>query len=387
MRIKHIITAAVFAAFSLISPITSSAEQTDEAALFSEIDAESVCVIECQTQTILCERNADELRPMGHMAKLMTVLIAAEAIESGELSLDDEATVSSNANSKQGTQIWLDVGERITVEELLKSIIIGNANDACTALGEHLSGSEEKHVERLNKRAEALGMNATHFADCCGTDSDTVSSAADIALLSSYVVKHDDLTGYFTTWMDNVRGQAVEIVNNNRLVRGYKGILGLKACATESAGECISAAAKRGNMTICAVLLGCGPGDDKIYAARDSLDIAFENFRCFLPELDKKWLEDIPVINGQKFTVGVRSEGLNGIIVRAGTAGGIEPEVSLAEEMIAPVKKGDVLGSVKYLRDGELLLTVDICAAEDVKQMSFAFAIKRSLLNLLSFGE
>lgn len=385
MRIKHIIAAAAFAAFSLLSPIISSAEQRNDNELFSEIEAESVCIVECQTQTLLYERNADEPRPMRHMAKLMTVLIAAEAIDNGELSLDDEVTVSSNANSKQGTQIWLDIGERISVEELLKSIIIGNANDGCTALGEHLSGSEEKHVERLNDKAAALGMNATHFADCCGIDPDTVSSAADIALLSSNIVKYDSLTEYFTTWMDNVRGQAVELVNNNRLVRSYKGIIGLKACASEAAGECITAAAKRGNLTVCAVLLGCGTGDNKIYSARDSLDAAFENYRCFMPELDDEWLKDIPVLNGQKFTVGVKAEGYKGIIVRAGTAGGIEPEVSLAEEVTAPVKKGDVLGNVKYLRDGELLVEVDICAKEDVKQMSFAFALKRSLLNLLGF--
>lgn len=387
MKIKHILLSAVFTAITLLAPLEASAAQTDVSEFYSDIEAESVCIIECETETILYERNADQPRPMGHMAKLMTVLMAAEALDSGGLSLDEQITVSSNANSKQGTQIWLDVGEKISAEELLKSIIIGNANDACTALGEHLSGSEEKHIERLNERAAALGMKDTHFADCCGTDQKTVSTAADIAVLSSAVVKHKNLTGYFTTWIDNVRGQAAELVNNNRLVRSYKGIVGLKACASEAAGECISAAAKRGSMTVCTVLLGCRTGDDKIYAARESLDRTYEAFRCFMPELDDEWLKDIPVLNGQSFNVRVSPSGMNGIIVRAGTAGGIEPKVSLPEDITAPVKKGDVLGSVLYVRDGETLLTVDICAAEDVKQMTFAFAVKRSLLNLLSFGK
>lgn len=358
--------------------------QTETTDILDGIDAKSIYVCETGTGKVLYERDPEEQTPMGHMAKLMTVLIAAEELDSGKLSLDDIVVVTANANSKQGTQIWLDVGEKISVEELIKSITIGNANDACTALAEKMSGSEDAFVKRMNKRAKRLGMKNTYFADCCGMDDSTVSTAKDIAILSSELVKYDNLTSYFTTWIDNVRDKAVELVSTNRLVRTYKGIKGMKSCSSDSAGECISACAKRGDFGICAVLLGCGDRDGKFTGARDLLDGGFRNFRVFSPEIDKKYLENITVNGGEKPDIGVKLDGLTNIILPVGVQSQIESVCKLPETVDAPVKKGDVLGEINYINGDETLLTVKIVAAQDVGIMDFKCAMKKSLSNLLN---
>lgn len=362
----------------------AAAAQTKPADMTEGIAAECVYVCETETGTVLCEQNADEQRAMGHMAKLMTALIAAEDIEAGTLSLDDIAVVTSHANSKQGTQIWLDVGEKISVEELIKSITVGNANDGCTALAEKISGSEEAFIKRMNKRAERLGMKNTSFADCCGTDPSTVSTARDIALLSSELVKHDDFTEYYTTWIDRVRNESVELVSTNRLIRTYKGIQGLKACSSEKSGECVSVCAKRGDMDVCVVLLGCSDGEARFTCARDLLDRSFENFRIYMPEIDKKYLGKMKVNGGEFPEVSVKLDGLTKLVTRAGEQSGIEAVCSLPESVEAPVKKGDVIGRIDYVNGEETLLTVDIVAAEDVGVMDLKCSFKKCLANLLN---
>jgi D-alanyl-D-alanine carboxypeptidase (penicillin-binding protein 5/6) len=362
-----------------------AAVQADYADMTYGIEARSIYVCETNTGKVLCEQNSQEKMPMGHMAKLMTALIAAEELESGKLELTDEIVVSANANSKQGTQIWLDVGEKISVEELLKSITIGNANDACTALAEKMSGSEEAFVERMNKRAKRLNMKNTYFADSCGIDESTVSTAEDIAILSSNVVKHDNLSGYFLTWMDNVRCKVTELVNTNRLIRTYKGIKGLKSCSVNDVGECISACAKRDNLSICAVILGCKTQDDKFTYARNLLDTCFDKFRIYSPEIDEKLLENIKVIGGEKLEVGVKPKNLIDVVVPTGMQSQIEAVCDLPEAVEAPIKKDDVLAEIKYMNGDEDVLVAYIVADEDVKKMDFKCAVKKSLLNLLHF--
>jgi D-alanyl-D-alanine carboxypeptidase (penicillin-binding protein 5/6) len=360
------------------------AADTAETDILSQIDAESVYVCETETGTVLYERNSDETLPMGHMAKLMTALITAEELESGKLSAEDITVVSANANSKQGTQIWLDVGEKISVDELLKSITIGNANDACTALAEMISGSEEAFVKRMNKRAKRLGMTNTYFADCTGTDSSAVSTAHDIAILSSEIVKYENLTEYFTTWIDYVRGKATELVSTNRLIRTYKGTTGLKSCSVESVGECISACAKRSNFSVCVVLLGCKSQDNKFSCARELLDSSFDNFYVFSPEIDKKYLQKVKVDGGEFQEISVKLDDFTNVILPKGTYVEEDPECEFPESVKAPVRKGDVIARLNYVSNGETVLTVQIIAAGDVKIMNYKCALKKMLLNLLN---
>ena len=378
---KAIVLLSVAAMFGS-EPLPVSAE-TDSAQSFPEVSASACCLYEAESRTTVYTRNGDTKRPMGHMAKLMTALICAEACESGDASMSDVVTVSSNANSKQGAQIWLDAGEKISVEELMKSIIIGNANDACCALAEHLSGSEEKQVVRMNKHAEELGMKNTHFADVLGESADTLSTAGDIALLSAELSRHHELDELFTTRIDNVRGGRAELVSTNRLILGYKGTRGTKACGGEKSGECIAAAAEKNGMTMCAVLLGEPDADTKLYDAKNLLDSGFESCRLFTPEVDKQYLKAVTVTGGCADKVGVRAEPAVPALIKAGTAGDIVMTASMSEMLEAPVKRGQTVGTLEYKLAGEKVMTVDIVAASDVDKMNVKYAIKRTLFNLL----
>ena len=229
--VKMSIVRALMAAVILIAAVWNSAfavcaEQAAED-LAAGFGAESVYIGEMTTDHCISESNADKQIPMGHFAKLMTVLICAEELEKGTVSLDEEVIASAYANSMPSPQIWLREGERVTVEDLIKSITIGNANDACAALSERLSGSAENHISRINDKARTLGMEQTYFADINGLSQETVSTAKDMYIMIKNIVKHNNMTAYFTTWLDNVKRQEVELVNNNRLVRSYKGCTGV----------------------------------------------------------------------------------------------------------------------------------------------------------------
>ncbi|MGN0632352.1 MAG: D-alanyl-D-alanine carboxypeptidase family protein [Oscillospiraceae bacterium] len=376
--------AAICALFIMPIHMVASADNGKEDFTAEDINAASVYVCETESGTVLYEKNSAEQLPMGHMAKLMTVLITAEELEKGSVSLDEIVTVSANANSKQGTQIWLDAGEKISVEELLKSITIGNANDACTALAEHLSGTENGHIKRLNKRAKRLGMNDTYFADCCGTDKDTVSTAHDIAILSSKIAKYDNLTGYLTTWIDNVRCEAIELVSTNRMIRTYKGVKGTKSCNIAEVGESLSVTVKRRNFSICCVVFGCKDADSKFYYASKLLDGCFEKYRIFTPEIDKKYLKKIDIVNGRKLKLSVKPENFTSPVLKAEQLYDISQTFEIAENVNAPVQKGDELGKIVYTSGGEEVLVVRILAAETVEKMDFAFAFRMCLDNLLN---
>lgn len=369
------------AALFTSEPLTASARETDT---FPETSAAAVCLYEAESGNVILERGDDESRPVGHLAKLMTALICAEKCDSGEMSFSDTVKVSANANSKQGAQIWLDAGEEITIGELMRSIIIGNANDACCALAEQLSGSEGDHVTRLNERADKLGMKHTRFADVLGESESTVSTAYDIALLSAELSKHDELTKLFTTRIDSVRGGKAELVNNNRLILSYKGILGTKACGGERSGECIAACARKNGMTLCAVLLGEPVADTKLDDAETLLDTGFEKYRIFSPDIDKKYTSPIPVTGGCKNTVRVKISDDPPALIKAGTAGDVELTSELPEILEAPVKRGSVLGKLVYTLDGKQILEKDIVAAEDAERINMSFAFHKALLKLLN---
>ncbi len=381
---KAILVLSVAALFTS-EPLTVSADK-EETDPFPETSAAAVCLYEAESGTVVCSDNGDTSRSMGHMAKLMTALICAEACESGDISMSDTVTVSANANSKQGAQIWLDAGEKISVEELMKSIIIGNANDACCALAEYLSGSEEAHVEKMNARAGKLGMENTHFADILGESAETVSTAKDIALLSAGLSHRRELDEMFSTRMDTVRGGRAELVSTNRLILSYKGTRGTKACGGEKSGECIAVCADRNGMTMCAVLLGEPDADSKLRDAKALLDSGFDGFRLFSPEVDKQYLKAVTVTGGCADRVKVKAEPSAPALIKAGTAGEIEMTAKLSDSLTAPVKRGQTVGILTYTLAGEPVMTVKIAAVSDVDKMNTRFAFKRTLCNLLDIA-
>lgn len=396
MKIKKIIISLILCSlFSLESLLTVSADgfvpnaitaqsnAVSDNSIMNDVTSESAILVETNTKTVIADKNAYDKRPIAHLAKLMTVLITAEKIENGDISIDDKVTVSANANSKGSPQIWLDIGERISIDELLKAITVGNANDACTALGEKLGGSETKFIDMLNTRAKELGMNDTFFADVCGNDENTVSTAYDLSVLAAELLKHKCLTEYFSTWMCNVRSNAVELVSTNRLIRTYNGCNGLKSCGSQYSGECVIATAKRGNMSICCVMLGAETDDLKFSEAKSVMDYGFTSYSVYEPEINDDILQKIKIKNGEKLEASVKLDGLSAIVVPRGTSSQINCDFKREEMLEAPVKTGDKVGSVIFSNDGNEILRCNIVVDESVDKMGILYAFKKILFNLL----
>lgn len=341
-------------------------------------------VYEAVTGTVISSENEHEVYPAGHFAKLMTLLIVQEDIESGKLSNDTSVTVSEYANSMQDPQIWLDKGEKISVEELVKAIIIGNANDACAALAETCEKTETAFVERMNAKAEALGMEDTVYADCTGVSEETITSAYDTAVLCAELSKHDELFGYMTTWIDNVRGGKTQLVNLNRLIRSYKGIIGIKACYSQGAGNCLAAAAQRDGMTVVAVMIGSPDEDSRFSWARDAMNTAFAAHEVYVPEMKDGILDDVAVTLGSKPFAAVDYSDKSAVLIPKGSSSKIKVTAERIDSVPAPVKEGDIIGNVVFTLNGEEIFTTDIFVAESVNKLTAIEAFKRLLLELLN---
>lgn len=374
------VTAEVSADGGAVSAATDtvSVEQ-----LLEEIPAEGIAAVECTTGKVLFEKNSLEKREISHLAKLMTLLICADKLDSGEITLDDEVTVSAEANAMQGSQIWLDKGEKIRLEELLKSITVGNANDACAALSEYLGGSLDGFADMMNKRAKSLGMENTNFADCTGMSTETVSSAYDLALLSGEILKYDFLRDYLTCWTDTVRDGKAELVSLNRLIRTYSGITGMKCCASQSAGECGVFTAERNGMKIAVVILGCDTSENRDKNAKKLLDMCFDMFELYTPEITKDMLKKADVTNGEQQSVKVEFSNISPVIIPRGASGQVEIEFQREDTLTAPVKKGQKLGTLCCKMNGETLIKADLTAKSEVKKMNVTFGFFKLLYNLL----
>ncbi|MDO4945524.1 MAG: D-alanyl-D-alanine carboxypeptidase family protein, partial [Ruminococcus sp.] len=351
--------------------------------LLEEIPAEEIAAVECTTGKVLFEKNSQEKREISHLAKLMTLLICAEKLDSGEITLDGEVTVSAEANAMQGSQIWLDKGEKIRLEELVKSITVGNANDACAALSEYMGGSLGGFTDMMNKRAKSLGMENTHFADCAGMSAETVSCAYDLALLSGELLKYDFLRDYLTCWTDTVRGGKAELVSLNRLVRTYSGITGMKCCASQSAGECGVFTAERRGMKIAVVILGCDTSENRDKYAKKLLDMCFDMFELYTPEITKDMLKKAEVTNGEQQSVKVQFSKIDAVVIPRGASGQIEIEFKREDTLAAPVKKGQKLGTLCCKMNGETLIKANLTAKSNVKKMNVPFGFLKLMYNLL----
>ena len=349
-----------------------------------EINAKAAVLMDADTGTVLFTKNALEPLPPASVTKVMTLLLVAEALASGEIGLDDKVSVSANAASMGGSQIFIKEGEQFTVEELLKSAIIASANDASVALAELLCGSEDAFVEKMNERAAELGMKNTVFENATGLD-DTVEnhtiSAYDIALMSKELLKHDIVTKYSKVWQDSIRGGEFILTNTNRLVRFYDGCTGLKTGSTDKAGFCISATAKRGGMHLIAVIMGAETRDERNNAARALLDYGFSAFALYS---DKGgYLEEVPVRYGEVDNISISSNGFNKIINKS-DKNKVEKIYNIPESLIAPIRAGDKVGEIVYKIGEEEIGKTDIIADENVDRLSFLGIYRRLLKAILS---
>ena len=352
------------------------------------ITAKSAILTERSTGTVLFEHDADKQMPPASITKVMTLLLVFEAMDAGKFTMETEIVASEHACSMGGSQIWLEPGEAFTVNELLKAAAISSANDACVALGEAVSGSEETFVELMNERAAELGMKNTVFKNCTGLDAEGhLSTARDIAIMSAELLRHPEIKNYSTVWMDSLRGGKTELTNTNRLVRFYKGCTGLKTGSTDGAGCCLSASAERDGMELISVTLGSPNTDERFAAGRKLLDYGFANFALVKMTPPEEYLAPIPVAHGTAETVQPICEEPAAFLLKKGQEAGVEQSVYLPEKLEAPVKVGDVLGRVTVTLSGGEIGGYDIVAAEDVPRMGLFEALKKLLLEAIRTAE
>ena len=353
-----------------------------------EVEAPSALLMEKATGTVLFAKDEHAKLEPASVTKVMTLLLTMEAIDAGTLHYDDIITASAHACSMGGSQIWLKENEQMTVRDLLKAVCIVSGNDAAVALAEHLAGSEDAFVERMNARAQELGMNDTHFVNCTGLPAaGHLTSACDIALMSrELILHHPDIRQFTTVWMDSLRGGESMLVNTNKLIRFYDGATGLKTGSTGSAGYCLSATAEKKGMELIAVVLKGKTSDERFSDAKSLLNYGFSTWSLVTVTPDEV-LPPVPVMLGVRGTVQPVLTSENTLLVEKTLANGLTKEVALAESVAAPVYAGDTLGQLT-VRDaaGNTVAELPILAGEDVGHVTFVQMLGRCLARGFCMG-
>ena len=348
-----------------------------------QIAGKSALLMDIATGTVLYEQNAHEKLAPASVTKVMTMLLIMEAIDSGKIGWDDTVTASEVAAAKGGSQIYLKVGETMTVSDMVKSIAVSSANDCACAMAEHIAGSEAGFVEKMNQRAKELGMNDTHFVNCTGLDDDPaakehLTSAHDIALMSRELMKHHpDIKKFTTIWMDTVRDGAFGLANTNKLVRFYPGATGLKTGFTANAGYCLSATAERDGLGLIAVVMGCETSQERFSACKQMLDYGFANFALVQPQLPAE--NSVPVKLGAADTVTAISAEETQFLIDKSQRDSVTTEIALEEQISAPVSKGQKLGTLTVRAGEQVLAQVNMIAQDSVPKLTLGDVFIRIL--------
>lgn len=333
------------------------------------VDAEAAILIEAETGTVLYEKNADTSLPPASVTKVMTLLLVCEALNNGKISLEDKVTISQNAASMGGSQVFLEEGEEFSVEDLIKCTVIASANDASVALAEHCYGSESAFVNAMNLKAREMGLKSCAFENTTGLD-DTVSyhymSARDIAEISKELIKNEIIVKYSSLWQDTIRNGEFTLTNTNRLVRYYDGCNGLKTGSTDKAGYCLSATAERGGMQLIAVIMGAETRDKRNSDARALLDFGFANYSLFTRE---EAIVEYAKLLGAKEAKLPLYQGKFSTVIPKEYAKNVEVKYEIPESLSAPLSKNSVVGKVKYYINEELIGESDIFIKDEVDSL------------------
>ena len=368
-RSIFIVIAVLFAAFSARAYAVSDAPDTSAAS----------AIVMHSGGEVIYEKNADESRPIASITKIMTLLLTFEALEAGKVSLSDIVPVSEHAYHMGGSQIWLEPGEQLTLDEMLKAICISSANDAAVAVAEFIGGSEPVFVERMNARAKELGMQSTTFRNACGLDEDGhLSTARDVAIMSrEMLLNHPEIENYCTVWMDTLRGGATQLVNTNKLLKSYNGITGLKTGTTGKAGVCISASASRDDLRLIAVVLGSSSGKERFAAATSLLDYGFAMFESALVPIPADAPKTLPVQKGEEPALELCYTAPERCLAVKGQGSALQAEVELPQTLEAPIREGSVIGSLNIKNSQGILQSCPIIAAKPVDARSFSGCFRR----------
>ena len=339
-----------------------------------QIGGKSALLMDIGTGTVLYEQNAHEKLAPASVTKVMTMLLIMEAIDSGKIGWDDTVTASEAAAAKGGSQVYLKVGETMTVTDMVKSIAVSSANDCACAMAEYIAGSEAGFVQLMNQRAKELGMNDTNFVNCTGLDDDPaakehVTSAYDIAIMSRELMKnHPDIQKFTTIWMDTVRNGAFGLANTNKLVRFYPGATGLKTGFTSGAGYCLSATAQRDGLGLIAVVMGCESSQQRFAACKQMLDYGFANFARVEPEVTEG---TVPVRLGEKDSVKAAPAEPVQLLIDKAQSNQVQVQTVLEESVSAPVSKGQRLGTLTVKVGEQVLAQVPMVAQEGVEKLTW----------------
>ena len=340
-----------------------------------DVPGKSALLMDVATGTVLFESNSHEKLAPASVTKVMTLLLIMEAIDSGKIGWNDTVTTSEAAAAKGGSQVYLKVGETMSVSDMVKSIAVSSANDCACAMAEHIAGSEAAFVTMMNNRAKELGMNDTNFVNCTGLDDSEeaknhLTSAHDIALMSrELMAKHPDIKKFTTIWMDTVRNGEFGLSNTNKLVRFYQGTTGLKTGFTSGAGYCLSATAQRDGMELIAVVMGCQTSQERFNACKSMLDYGFANYAVVTPQLSGTL--EVPVTLGKARSVAVEPGQSTPLLIDKAHKNSVTTDITLDESVTAPVSKGQRLGTMTVKAGEQVLMQVPLVAESAVERRTF----------------
>ena len=364
---------------------TPGTEQTSDTAV--EVTAPSAILMEMTTGTVLYEKDADTARPPASVTKVMTMLLIFDALAEGKIQLEDEVTTSEYASSMGGSQVFLETGEKQTVETLLKCISVASANDACVAMAEYISGNEEEFVRQMNLRAEGLGMKHTHFVNCNGLDAEGhETSARDIALMSrELLLKYPEIHNYCTIWMENITHTTSKgssefgLTNTNKLIRQYEYATGLKTGSTGKAKFCVSATAEKNDVSLIAVIMGAEDSKARFKDAVTLLNYGFGKCPMYTDE-NMPSLDPISVTGGIQESISLEYEKKFTYLDTTGAnLNAVTSRLQIPDKVNAPVKKGDTVGQRIYYLDEKEIGSVNLLAEETVKKAGFFDYLRTAL--------
>ncbi len=351
----------------------------------STLSSPSAILMDGYTGKVLFEKDPDTKLPPASVTKIMTMLLVMEAESRGEIKFDDIVTVSENAAKKEGSHIFLSAGEQISIRDLMKGVAVASGNDASIALGEHLSGSHEKFVEKMNQRAKELGMTNTHFVNCNGLDADGhLTTARDIGIMTVELLKHPKIFEFTTIWMDTLRDGTFGLANTNKLIRFYEGANGMKTGSTSKAGCCISATALRDGMQLVAVVMGAPNSQERFSDASALLNYGFGGFENTVLGKSDKVYKYLNVNKGVEETAPILLKNDFSAVLAKGGAKNVTSKENLPEFLEAPVKKGQVIGNITYY-DGETQIgQVDLISGGDIEKISFLYTFEKLFYEFIS---
>ena len=345
--------------------------------------AKSAILIDQKTGNVLYEYNSDQQEAPASLTKIMSLILIFENLESGNLSESEMLKCSKYANSINGSQIWLDEGEEMSVHDLLKAVIISSANDATVVIAE-IAGSEKNFVDIMNERAKKMGLKYTHFENCTGLDKDNqLTTAREVAIMASELLKHEKIFDFTKIWMDQLRDGKTKLVNTNRLIRFYPGSTGLKTGTSDNAGCCLAASATRDNLSLISVVMGAENTEDRFQMSKELLDYGFNNFISVKLEDIQKDLPNLKIDKGNEEYVGLRVVAPGSLLIEKNKLNKIKQKIKLPNKIEAPVLENQIVGSVIVSVDNEKILEYPIISSQEVKKINFSGALKKIIINII----